>query len=320
MKDKKYRNIRLGALVIITTSLLIAGLYFIGDKRNLFSNKFTLHSSFKNVSGLMIGNNVRFGGIDIGTVSNIEIRNDTNIFVSMMIKHDAKKYIRISSTATIGTDGLVGNKLINISSIGDNADIVKDGDVLISIAQIETDEAMRTLNNTNDDIAAIASNLRTITDRLNKPNTLWSLLNDTLVSQNVKESIVNIRQISDNTAALTGDLNSIVKGVKAGKGTIGALLVDNKISKQIDQTLVNIHRVSDTLAIISGDLSNITRNIKNGEGAVGTLLVDTAFANNLNRSMENIRNGTKGFDENMEALKHSIFFRGYFRKLEKKEK
>lgn len=139
---------------------------------------------------------------------------------------------------------------------------------------------------------------------------------DTVVAENVKKAIVNIELTSNNSAILTGDLSSIVGDVKAGKGSVGTLLTDTSFSEKLDQTLVDINQITDKMAIVSGDLSIVSEKIKKGEGAIGTLLIDTAFANNLNKSMENIKNGAQGFNENMEALKHNILLRKYFKKQE----
>ena len=53
-------NLRLGALVLIGTIFLIIAMYLIGDKQHLFGSTFQLRANFKNVNGLMVGNNVRF--------------------------------------------------------------------------------------------------------------------------------------------------------------------------------------------------------------------------------------------------------------------
>jgi len=137
------------------------------------------------------------------------------------------------------------------------------------------------------------------------------------VVNNLKQAIVSIKITGERTAYVAGDLTKLMSGVKEGKGTLGALLVDTALSSKMRQSVVNIKLVSNNLAIVSGDLSDISKGIKNGEGALGTLLTDTMFVHHMNKSMENINSGSKGFSDNMEALKHSIFLRKYFRKQEK---
>ena len=64
----------------------------------------------------MIGNNVRFAGIDVGTVQRIEIISDTLVKVTMVLDNKVLKFIHKNAVASVGTDGLMGNKLININS------------------------------------------------------------------------------------------------------------------------------------------------------------------------------------------------------------
>jgi phospholipid/cholesterol/gamma-HCH transport system substrate-binding protein len=320
MAEDSSKNIRVGLFVIIGGILFIMAMYLIGAKQNLFGNIFKISANFHNVNGLMVGNNVRFGGINVGTIRDIELVNDSTITVVMMIEKNTQKFIKKNTLASVGTDGLMGNKLVNLSAVNENSPMIEEGDVINSLRPIETDEMIRTLNRTNEDVAVIVKNLKLITQKVNSPNTLWSILMDTVIAENVKNAIVNIKVTTNRTAVITGDLSEIVKNVKAGNGTVGALLTDTTIMKKINQTIVNIKLVSDTLAYISGDFSSVSKKIKNGEGAIGTILMDTSFVHNLNRSMLNIKNGSQGLDDNMEALKHSIFLKKYFKKKEKEAK
>jgi phospholipid/cholesterol/gamma-HCH transport system substrate-binding protein len=311
MGQETSKNIRVGAFVLAGTVLLIFSLYLIGAKQNLFGSTFELKSQFKNVNGLMPGNNVRFTGIDVGTVKSVEIINDSTVNVTMVIENKVQAFIKKNATAMVGTDGLMGNKLININSSNESAPSVEDGDFLVSKSPLGTDDMMRTLNITNENVKDITIDLKNIVHRLNSPNTLWSILMDTIVAENVKEAIVNIKLTGERTAIITGDLSRIVRHVKEGKGTIGALIADTTFAVKLNQSIINIKLITDSLALVTGDLHYITNKVKKGEGAIGTVLMDTTFVNNLNESMKNVRSGTKNFDEDMEALKHNILLRNY---------
>ena len=320
MSQETSKNIRVGAFVLVGTVLLIFTLYLIGAKQNLFGSTFELKSQFKNVNGLMPGNNVRFTGIDIGTVKTVEIINDSTVDVTMVIEDKVQAFIKKNATAMVGTDGLMGNKLINISSSNEAAESVEDGDFLVSKSPLGTDDMMRTLNITNENVKDITIDLKNIVHRLNSPNTLWSILMDTIVADNVKQAIVNIKVTGERSAIITGDLSRIVKHIKDGKGTIGALITDTTMAVKLNQSIVNIKLITDSLALVTGDIHYITAKIKKGEGGIGTVLMDTTFVNNLNATMKNVKSGTKNFDENMEALKHNILLRNYFKKKEKEAK
>lgn len=320
MKKTTSKNIRLGLFVLLGTLFLIYGLYMIGSNRNLFGSTFRINAIFSNVNGLMKGNNVRFAGIDVGTVDNVTIINDSCVKVVMVIEADVQKYIRKNALASIGTDGLMGNKLVNINPSMEKAPGVKQGDTLQAMKPIETDEMLRTLNRTNDNIAAITDNLKTITAKINSRNTLWSLLMDTVVADNVKQAIVNIRLTGSNSAEITGDLSNIVDGIKNGKGSFGALLTDTMLSNHVRQTVVKIKLISDNAALISGNLSSIIQRTDSGKGTIGRLLMDTTFVPNLDKSMTNLKTATQGVNELIEGLKHSWPLRSYFRKQEKRRK
>ncbi len=319
MAKETSKNIRVGLFVLIGTGLLIFSLYLIGQKQNLFGSTFELKAQFHNVNGLMRGNNVRFTGIDVGTVKSIEIIDDSTVSVSMIIETKVREFIKKNATVVIGTDVLMGNKLISINSNEGNSLPVEDGDMLQVKVVKGTDEMMRTLSVTNENVNDISVQLKQIVSKFNSPNTLWSVLMDTTVADNVKQAIVNIKLTGERTAIITGDLTRIIKYVKDGKGTIGALLTDTSFSTQLHQSIVNIKLISDSLAYVTGDLHYITNNVKNGKGAVGTLLMDTTFVSNLNKTMVNAKNGTKAFDEDMQALKHNILLRKYFKKKAKEE-
>jgi len=319
MVNPVLRNIKLGLFVVIGTISFIVALYLIGDKQTLFSSTFLISAEFRDVKGLMSGNNVRFAGIDVGTVESVTIINDSSVKVVMRIKEKSREFIRKNSLASIGTDGLMGNKLININSVNDHSLSVEEGDVLKTLKPIETDEMLRTLNTTNENIEIISGDLKEITAKINKSNALWMLLADTVAADNIRQAIVNIKLTGERTAVISGDLSQVMKDVKAGKGSVGALLTDSSFSHNLNQAIVDINVVSDNLAIVSGDLKNLSDQVKSGKGAVGTLLMDTNFVHNLNTSLLNIRDGAQGFNQNMEALKQSKLMKKYFKRMEKEK-
>jgi phospholipid/cholesterol/gamma-HCH transport system substrate-binding protein len=314
------RNIRLGIFVLAGTVFLIMMLYFIGSKQNLFGSTFKISARFYTVNGLMAGNNVRFAGIDVGTVESVEIISDSTVNVVMVIEEKVRPFIKKNAVASVGTDGLMGNKLVNINSTANNAPSVEEGEVIETIRPIEMDDMARTLSVTNENMKVITNNLRSITEKINSKNTLWSLLMDTVVAENVKATIVNIKQVSSESAVITGNLKNISEDIRSGKGTLGALVTDTSIAAHINQVIVRLDNFSDTAAVISGDISRIVDRVEQGQGSVGVLMKDTTFVHLLNESMENIRQSSDNFNQNMEALKHSFLLRGYFKRQERKKK
>lgn len=314
MEEKKSKRLRLGIFVIVATLCLILGLYFIGSKKNMFQSKITVSAIFSNINGLMPGNNVQFNGINVGTVSKVYAIADTAIKVDFTLEENVTEFISSSAVASIGTDGLLGNKMITIAPSGKSGSPIKDGDVMRTKNPLEIDKAINKLMMTNDNLEQITENLKQFSAGFNTPNSLWQLLSDTSIGENIRKAFVHIEVTTNRTAILTGDLSNIVKDVKAGKGTIGALITDTTFSQKLKQTIVHIETVTDSFAIITGNFKQISEKINSGKGALGTLVSDTTFAHNLNASMENIKVGSKDFDESMKALQQSWPFKKYFKK------
>jgi phospholipid/cholesterol/gamma-HCH transport system substrate-binding protein len=320
MAAQDSRNLRLGIFVIVGTTLLITALYIIGSKQNLFGSTFKISAQFNDVNGLMKGNNVRFAGINVGTVESVNIITDTSVNVIMIIENNAQQYIKKNALASVGTDGLMGNKLVNINSVNAESPIIEENDVLQSLKPVEMDQMVRTLDVTNENIKVISSNLRNITDKINSKNSLWNLLMDTIVAENIKTAVVNIKLMSNQGLYITGDLKGITDGIKKGKGTIGALVTDTIISSSIKQTVVKLQRISDSAAIVTGDISHIIRKLNQGKGSAGILLNDTNLIYNLNKGVKSIDKGAITLNEDLEALKHTWPLKKYFKKQSKKKK
>src|SRR5690242_20144671 len=128
METGTSQNLRLGIFVVAGIMVLIIGLYFIGENRKMFGKSFKLYANFRNVKGLRTGNSVRYGGIDVGTVKKIDIINDTLIRVDLEVEEKLKSVIRKNALTSIGSDGLMGNTLLNIEQGSEPAPFVKDGD------------------------------------------------------------------------------------------------------------------------------------------------------------------------------------------------
>ena len=129
--EKAANKVKLGIFVLTGTILLIVSLYLIGTKQNIFNKTLSIYVRFNNVNGLIAGNNVRFAGITIGTINEVTIESDTAVLVEMVIREDAMRYIRKKSIAEIGSDGLMGNKLINVSTLDANSPFVVENDIKV---------------------------------------------------------------------------------------------------------------------------------------------------------------------------------------------
>jgi phospholipid/cholesterol/gamma-HCH transport system substrate-binding protein len=320
MRNKKVDNAKVGLLVLLGLVFLVLTLYMIGKNRNLFGSTFTIKAVLNNVNGLVPGNNVRFKGMDVGTVKSITVANDTAIYVTMTIDEKMKPYIKKNAIASIGTDGLMGNKLININSDSAPSEPVEKGDVIQSRKPVETDEMLRTLNTTNNNIEKITHNLYEITVKLNSSESLWTLLSDTVITKDLKNAVVDFKKAGANTADMTATARNMTQKLEKGNGIAYKLFTDTTLSSQLTYSLHQIELASNQTSAMMKDLKIVVDDMKQGDGTAGLLLKDTLLRQTLFKSAINIEQGTDRFNQNMEALKGNFLFRRYFKKLEKEQK
>ncbi|WP_291125126.1 MlaD family protein [Flavobacterium sp. UBA6031] len=190
-------KIRLGLFVAGGLAIFMLAVFIIGKQKNLFNPVFKLTTTFYNVSGLQVGNNVRFSGINVGVVDNIRIINDSTVKVDMLIKKDVRQFIRSDSEISIGSEGLIGDKLLTISQGGADAALVKEGQRLESNEPVETDAIMASLNVTAGNVEVITEQLAEVMTKINHgKGTMGRLIQDTTLAENLNKTIVNLKQSS----------------------------------------------------------------------------------------------------------------------------
>ena len=229
MKITSSQKVKTGIFILVALGVLAITIFLIGKQKNLFSKTFPVYAEFNNVSGLQVGNFVRFAGINVGTVNDIVIKNDTTVRVNMVLQNMVKPFIKADSKASIGSDGLMGDKLIQIGPGTDSAGALTNGQIA-GVNPMDMDKMM---------------------------NKLGSIAND--------------------AQSLTENLSQILYKVNNGKGSLGMLLNSDQLANNLQTTVQQ-----------------------------------------TNQTVNSINKAASGVSDNMDAAKHSIFFRGYFKKKEKK--
>jgi phospholipid/cholesterol/gamma-HCH transport system substrate-binding protein len=322
MKNSNSQKLRLGAFIIIGTLLFVAGVYFIGQRQNMFKNTFTISTYFQNVNGLQKGNNVRYSGIDIGTVKEIAMINDSTIKVDMIIEEKIITHIKKSAIATIGSDGLVGNMLVNIVPGNRISEAISNGDTIESFSKIGADDILSTLSVSSENAAILTADLLKITSAmLNGKGTVGLLLNDTIMAKNLKQSVSNLKDASRSATNTLNELNIIVNTINTNDDSVLGLLINDTITgKKLKSMVSNLETSSVEIERLLGNANAVVTDFKSSEGAYNYIVKDSSLVKSLKSTLNNINEGTDKFNQNMEALKHNFLTRGYFRKLERQEK
>lgn len=313
------QKIRLGLFVILGLLIFIATIYFIGDKQKMFGKTDHLSVVFNNVNGLQLGNNVRYSGINVGTVRKIEMINDTVIKVDMIIDKEMLQHIKKDAIATISSDGLVGNMIINIIPGNENLPPVQPGDEIRSKNRIRTDDILNTFSQTNKNAALLTLDLLKITNEITQgKGTLGLLVNDTVMSNNLKQTMNYLKLTTKGTLESTKNLNATLEALNNKNNVIG-VLNDTIMANKIKNIILNLEKSSNGINKIVNNLNATILNVKEGKGAINHLSNDPKLVIKIDSTMTNINEASYRLNQNLEALKHNFLFKGYFRKLEKQK-
>jgi len=297
---KNLSGARLGLFVFIGTILLIVAIFLVGNKESLFTPTFTARANFPTVEGLRVGASVRLSGIDVGSVSDIEIAQDTSgsVIVTMRIDSDVRNFIKIDSRASIETEGLVGNKIIIITAGSASAKTINDGGYIKSKTPINLGQIIEESQGTLNYIKEITKNFSEIVRKVNSGDgTIGKLINDD--------------ELYNSTTRLTNSADKSLNSISGRLNEVGDIIVE------VTNEFQNIVTGIDTVV---GRIDNILVGVKEGKGVLGSLLAEKSVYNdsikvimrNLVGMTDGIKSGASKFAENMEALKHNWMFKSYF--------
>lgn len=197
MEHTQKFKVRLGLFIAGGLALFVLAIFIIGKQKNLFNPVFKLTTTFHNVSGLLVGNNIRLTGINVGIVDNIKIINDSTVQVDMLIKKSVQRFVKADCEVGIGSSGIIGDRLLIITQGSNDAPLVKDGQKLESSEPVETDAIMASLQVTAGNAAIISQELAEIMLKVNSgKGTLGRLIQDSTIARNFNQTMVNLKNSS----------------------------------------------------------------------------------------------------------------------------
>jgi phospholipid/cholesterol/gamma-HCH transport system substrate-binding protein len=326
MQQTISQKLQLGLFVITGLLIFVTTAYYLGNEKDLFNVTLQLSADFNNVNGLQSGNNVRYSGINAGTVREIRIINDSTIRVHMVIGKEIFKHIKKNAIATISSDGLVGSMIVNIIPGEENNQLpVSSGDIIRSYSRLSTDNILKTLNLTNENAALLTADLLRISeDIISGKGTISLLLNDSSLANDLKQSILNLQITSKGTTQFVYRLDSLLTTLD-NQGNIVGVLKDSAMANQIKTIVSHIEKSGNDIHKAVDNLNKTILNIKEGQGAINYLSNDPGLVQQINSTMTNLDSVTNNLttsarllNENLNALKQNFLFRAYFKKLEKK--
>jgi phospholipid/cholesterol/gamma-HCH transport system substrate-binding protein len=288
MKKSTSSKIRLGIFISLGIGVFVLAIYFIGERQQLFRSTFRVSGVFKDIAGLQAGSNVRLSGINVGIVEKISIVSDTSVRVEILIDESTRKFIKKDAVAGIGSEGLMGNKILIINPGTGGKMEIEDNDTIKTVQPINIDDILVSLKSTIDNTSNITSDLSKITDNIQSgKGTIGRLLMDK-----------SLREKFDSTFANLQD------------GSAGFKVLMQKADK-MDDILMSLKATLDNTSNITSDVSKITSNIQSGKGTLGKLLMDPSWRQNFDTTLVNLKTGTAGLQILMKKAKKSWLLWGF---------
>ncbi|MDF2517686.1 MAG: transporter permease [Sphingobacterium sp.] len=314
-KAENKRAIIVGIFVFLGVLILLAGIFILGSQQKKFTKNIEITTSFPDVAGLKVGSNVWFSGVKVGIIKNIHFKSVQDVEVVLTIEEKSAEYIRKDAVTKLGSDGLIGNKIVVISGGSQNAPTVETGDFLRSAKTADMEAMMETLQVNNENLAKITTDFVEISRGLaDGKGMVGAMLTDTAMVNTLRASLLSISAAMNNANKASANLVTLTNSLNSNKGLIHDLTTDTAIFSNLRQSAAQLQGVSQTANALINNLNNASSRLNDKDNAVGVLLNDPASANQIKSAINNLNSSTEKLDENMEALQHNFLLRGFFKK------
>ena len=284
-----------------------------------------LNAVFDDVGGLMKGGNIWFSGVKVGTIKKISFYGDSKVLVAMSIELDVQSHIHKDAKAKIGSDGLIGNKIIVLSGGDSSKPQVEKNDFLEVENTLGTSEMMATLQANNKNLLEITNDFKSISKKIDSgKGSLAILLNDPAIAnklnstvENLQATVANFKTVSLSTQSAITNIEDFTHKLNKKGTSINGLVTDTIVYSSVKETLVQLQNAANSVSLFTANLEKVSDRLSKGDNAVGTLLNDPEAAKSIKTTLKNLESGSKKLDEDLEALQHNILLKRYFKKKDK---
>ncbi|WP_234734362.1 MlaD family protein [Tellurirhabdus bombi] len=318
--ENNKRSVIVGIFVLLGIVIFVTGILVLGGQQKRFTSTIRIDAVFNDVGGLKVGNNVWFSGVKIGTVKKMSFVGNSQVDVQMSIETKAQHYIRKNSLATISSEGLIGNKIVVIFGGTTSVEQVEEGDRLASRPALSSDEMLETLQENNQNLLRVTKDFKELIGKIKQgKGTVGAVLTDSLLADNFRSTVSNLKLASQNTAQVSSSLSNYAKKLNNKGALANDLVTDTAVFYRLRSSAAQFEKASMAATATANNLEQASTKLTSNNNTLGTLLNDEEAAKNLKGTLRNLNSGSVKLDENLEALKHNFLFRGYFRKRAKEE-
>jgi phospholipid/cholesterol/gamma-HCH transport system substrate-binding protein len=318
--ERNKRTVIVGLFVTIGLLILLVGVFTLGGQKKTFVPSITVQAVFDNVNGLQKGDNVWFSGVKVGTVKSIQFNGNAQIKVIMHIERKAQEFIRRDAKAKVGAEGFIGNKLVVIYGGTPQAGPIEGGEHLVVERTLSTDDMMATLQKNNENLAAITTDFKTVSNRLvNGEGTAGALLNDVTLYKSLESTAANLQMAARNSERLSRSIATYPAQLEKPGSLANGLVHGTIIMSNLQNAVQQIHEAANATHSFTANLKTMSDQLNSNDNTLGLLLNDEKTAEQMKGIIENLNSGSRKLDEDLEALQHNFLFRGFFRKKARQE-
>lgn len=307
-------NLKVGLFVITSVVIFFIFVFVLGGEQNFLKKTYKIQTSFTNVAGLAEGAAVRLSGLKIGSVKEIQFPEEPDkdfIVVVMEVREEGIKRIGPDAVATIRTEGLLGDKYIEI--LRGSKEPPKEIPETLQISSYTPPEFQKLIGQSEeliDNIIDISKSLDKIVKAFGKEENIENIsrtiasirrsveaiesrpgLLHTLVYGRRDKSGKDLENTLDKLDETLTTLNGLLKDIKNEEGVLTALIYDERLKEKLDSALTNIDEVTSEINSDDGILPQLKETVSNfreiserlegGEGTLGALINDPTVYDNL---------------------------------------
>jgi len=243
-RQERHQKLRVGLFVLIGLAAFLGMIYALGARARLFEPRYTIHAEFGEVGGLVEGATVRLAGVQIGRVTGVRLPPEPGgrVRVDLTIGRQFANRVRKDSVARLETQGLLGDKIVELSVGTTAAAGVKSGDTIESQESQDIGRVMAQSGQVIKSVSALAESLRETAEKLNKSG----LIDETVAT------VVSARKTTDQ-------VGRVISEIERGKGWAHVLVYEEPVAlKQLNQVIVTTQ--------------GLLERVQRGEGAAGVLV------------------------------------------------
>jgi phospholipid/cholesterol/gamma-HCH transport system substrate-binding protein len=315
------KQVIVGIFFFVGIVILVVTIFFMTGQKKTFINSLTLKTFFTNIQGLQTGDNVWFSGVKIGTVQSIKFTDSGLVKVEFNIDPKVAKYIRKNAVVKISSDGLIGDKIVQVINGTQGAATIQNNDYLKALEEPGTEEMLATLQKNNENLLAITQNFKLISQQIIEgKGSVGRLLTSDELAKDLEATMLHLKHTATQSEQLMLHLSDYTAQLNEAGSMPYEFMHDTVILPSLRNSMQQLNDIMNTASVFTTNLNNLSAQLHETNNAIGLMTNDSAVANDIRTTISYLKSSSIKLDEDLEALQHNFFLRGFFKKKAQQQK